>query len=70
MEVHHEIDAGAFKARAQADVEREPRAGDLRRAFRIEDAELVADIPVGLRLKGKFLRLAPFAELGPTKTGR
>ena len=39
MHIQHEIDQRAFQFRAQAHVNGKPRAGDLRRAIEIEDAQ-------------------------------
>ena len=63
VQVHHEVDAGALEAGAEAFVEREARARDLGSAVGVEDVELRAEIPVRLRLEVELRRLPPLADL-------
>jgi hypothetical protein len=53
----------AREPRAVADEHGEARRGDLDAAFEIEDAELGAKVPVGLRLEFEHPRLAVAAHL-------
>ena len=64
VEIHHEVDARAFKACAEPLVKREARPRDLRRTLRIEHTELLADVPMRLRFEIKCTRRAPTAHLG------
>ena len=59
MEVEHELGEGAFEAGAGAEVDDEARAGDLGSALEVEDAELFAELPVGLGGERKLARLTP-----------
>ena len=63
VQVHHEVDAGALKAGAEAFVEREARARDLGSAVSVEDVELRAEVPMRLRLEVELRRLTPLADL-------
>ena len=59
--VEHEINEGAIQPRAGAGDQRKPRAGDLRRAIEIEDAQGLAEVPVRLRLEIEAGLLTPRA---------
>ena len=59
VEVEHEVGEGAFEARSLAEVDDEARAGDLRGAVEVEDAEGFAQLPVGLGGKVELGLLAP-----------
>src|SRR6185295_14319768 len=50
-EVQHEIDKGALKQGAGAEVDGEAGAGELGTALEVEDAERRAEVPVGLGLE-------------------
>ena len=64
MEIHHEVDAGTFKPRAEPLVERKACPRDLGCALCIEDAECIADVPVCLRCKIKRTRRSAAAHFG------
>ena len=51
VQVEHEVDQRAREPRAGAAQHREPRAGDLRAALEVDDAERRPEIPVRLRLE-------------------
>ena len=59
MHVEHEVDERAIQLRAGAGEDRESRAGDLRGALEVEDAQPFADVPMGFRREGKRRLLAP-----------
>ena len=61
VQIHHEVDAGAFEPRTESLVEGEACARDLRRTLGVEDVEISAEIPVRLRLEGELSRFAPAA---------
>ena len=48
MDVQHEIDERAFELRAQTPVDGETRAGDFGGALEIENAEVGAQVPMGV----------------------
>jgi UTP--glucose-1-phosphate uridylyltransferase len=58
VEVEHEVDERARETRARADQYRETRAGDLRPAFEIDDAQCRTKIPMRLRRKREVSRRA------------
>ncbi len=60
VQIEHEVDQRALEPRAGSELHREPRAGDLRGAREVENAEAFADLPVGLRFEGEVPRLSPF----------
>jgi hypothetical protein len=51
VQVEHEVDERARQPRALAHQHGEPRAGDLRAALEVEDAQLGPEVPVRLRLE-------------------
>ena len=59
VHVEHEADQRALQPRPRAHVDGKARAGELGRAFEIENAEGFADLPVRLGREIEFLRLAP-----------
>ena len=59
VQVEHELREGAFEAGAGADVDDEAGAGDLGGALEVEDAERLAELPVGLGREGEGAGLAP-----------
>ena len=63
VEIHHKVDARAFKSCAEPLVEREACPRDLRRTLRIEHTEFLADVPMRLRLEIKSTRCPPTAHL-------
>src|SRR5713226_3583012 len=63
VQVEHEIDQRAFQSRAGAVQNREARAGDLRRALEIENAERRSQVDVILWCEIKFWLRAPAADL-------
>ena len=48
VQVEHEVHQGAFELGAEIPVESEAGAGDFGGAFQVEDAELLAELPVRL----------------------
>ena len=61
--VEKEVDDRAFEPGAEPFIEMEARAGDFGGGLRVEDAEVGADVPVGLRVEVERSRLAPAADL-------
>ena len=59
MQVEHEVDQRPLQPRARAHVHGETRAGELGRAFEIENAERFADFPVRLGRRSRIAALAP-----------
>ena len=57
--VQEEVDNSALQTRAHATIEYIACAAYLYAAFKVQNAQTFTDIPVCLRLKVKFLRLAP-----------
>ena len=66
VEVHHERDQGPLEKGAGAFQNGEPRPCELRGALEVEDAELLAELPVRLRCEGERRGLAddPFDPVG------
>src|SRR2546426_8968374 len=74
LEVEHPSDKGALERRACAAQQVEPRARHFRAARDVEDAELLADLPVWLCREGQHTRLVladDFVDLvhGPGRCG-
>ena len=63
MGVQEVVDNCSLQTGAHALVEVEAAAGDLCCGLRIQNAQILADIPVCLRLERKLLRLTPAAHL-------
>jgi hypothetical protein len=61
VKVEHEADQRALELRAVAPVDGEAGAGNFRRAFQVEDAELRAQFPMWFRLKRIFRDRSPSA---------
>ncbi len=59
MQVEHEVHQGALELGAEIPVESEAGAGDLGGAFQVEDAELLAELPVRLGGEIECGRRAP-----------
>jgi hypothetical protein len=59
VEVEHEVGEGALEAGALAVVDDEAGAGDFGGALEVEDAEALADLPVGECGEGEGGRRAP-----------
>ena len=53
VDVEEPADERALEGRAEAAVDREARAGDLRAALEVEDAQAIGDVPVRLALPGR-----------------
>jgi hypothetical protein len=54
VQVEHEADQRPLQPRSRAHVNRKPRAAQLGRAFQVENAERLAQLPVRLGLKSKW----------------
>ncbi len=61
VNVQKEIDERPLQSRADAPVNRKPRAGDLGGALQIQDLQLRAQIPMRLGFEIELARLAPAA---------
>src|SRR3954468_9739378 len=62
MRVEHERDEGALELRGRTEVEGEPRTGDLRRSFPVQNAQGLTDVPMGFGREGELrLRSPPIA---------
>ncbi len=61
LHVEHEVRKRPRQPRARAEQNRKPRAGNLRRALEIENAESGTEIPVRLRLEVERRRFTPRA---------
>ena len=62
MHVEHEVDEGALQFGAHVPIEREARAGNFGGAFQVEDAQVLAQVPVGLGFEIERGRRAPAAD--------
>ena len=58
VDIEHEVDERALQPRAQPPVEGKARARDLGGALEVENAQLRAEVPVGLRFEVELPRLA------------
>jgi len=61
VQIQHEVDDRPFEQRTHPPVEREARPGDFRAAGEIEDAQVLADLPVrfGLEVEGRLFPPGP-----------
>ena len=62
MEIQHEINDRAFQSRSHSLIYRKSGSGDFSRPFKIQDIQILTDIPMGLFFKVKRSWLAPFAQ--------
>ena len=63
VQIEHEIDERAREPRTGAEQQREARAGDLRRALEVEDAECRPEVPVCSRGEVERRRIADATHL-------
>ncbi len=69
VRVEKERGKGAFETRAEAAIDREPRAAHFRGALEIEDPGALGDFPMRARLEIKFWRSAPAAHFDVRRGG-
>ena len=62
VQIEHEIDQRALELRALAEVDGKACAGDFGGAFKVEDAEIRADVPMGLGVEVEPAGLTPFLD--------
>jgi hypothetical protein len=58
VDVEHEVGERTLEPRPQLPIDGETGTGDLRGTLQIEDAELLAELPVGLRCAPQIARQA------------